>query len=133
MGRGLVGVVAGLIAWVGFATVANLALRTLMPGYAETEPAMEFTIAMMIGRLLVGAASSVVAGSVAAWIARGRGWVPAMVGVFLIAMFIPVHVGLWDRFPVWYHLAFLISLLPLALLGAKLVASRRGIAAARQR
>ena len=132
MGRGLVGVVAGLIAWVIFATVANLALRMLVPGYAGAEPAMNFTMAMMIGRLLVGAVSSVVAGSIAAGIAKGTGWVPAMVGVFLIAMFIPVHVGLWDKFPVWYHLAFLVSLLPLALLGAKLVASRRAIEGARQ-
>ena len=132
MGRGLVGAVAGLVAWVIFATVANLALRLLMPGYAEAEPSMKFTIAMMIGRLLIGGVSSVIAGSVAAWIAKGAGWVPAMVGVILVAMFIPVHVGLWDTFPVWYHLAFLISLLPLALLGAKLVASRRAIADGRQ-
>lgn len=131
MGRGFVGALAGLVAWVIVATVANLALRTLMPGYAEAEPSMKFTISMMIGRLLVGAVSSVVAGSVAAWIAKGAGWVPAMVGVILIAMFVPVHVGLWDTFPIWYHLAFLIPLLPLALLGAKLAASRRAIAGPR--
>jgi hypothetical protein len=36
----------------------------------------------------------------------------------LLALFIPNHYLLWDKFPVWYHLTFLVSLLPLTLLGA---------------
>jgi hypothetical protein len=44
--------------------------------------------------------------------------------VLLTAMFIPVHVGLWDKFPVAYHATFLASLLPLTLLGHTLVARR---------
>jgi hypothetical protein len=46
-------------------------------------------------------------------------------GILLIALFIPVHYSLWDRFPIWYHLTFLVSLLPLAILGARL-RPRRG-------
>ena len=43
-----------------------------------------------------------------------------VLGIMLLAMFIPVHYGLWDKFPVWYHLTFLVSLLPLTLVGAAL-------------
>jgi len=30
--------------------------------------------------------------------------------VILLAAFIPIHYYLWPRFPVWYHLTFLSSL-----------------------
>jgi len=34
-------------------------------------------------------------------------------GVILLAVFIPQHIRNWDKFPVWYHLTFLVSLVPL--------------------
>jgi hypothetical protein len=40
-------------------------------------------------------------------------------GLFLLALFIPQHIMLWARFPVWYHLTFLFSLVPLAYLWRK--------------
>ena len=43
---------------------------------------------------------------------------PWVVGLVLLALFVPVHVQLWDRFPVWYHLTFLVSLAPLVVIGA---------------
>jgi uncharacterized protein (DUF983 family) len=48
-------------------------------------------------------------------------WVPGLVGVIVLAMFLPVHVKLWHAFPVWYHLTFLVPLVPLVVLGAALV------------
>jgi hypothetical protein len=50
---------------------------------------------------------------------------PWILGVALVAVFIPVHVGLWEKFPLWYHATFLVSLLPLTLLGASLFARNR--------
>jgi hypothetical protein len=40
-----------------------------------------------------------------------------MPGLILLVMFIPQHIMLWNKFPVWYHLTFLLSLVPLAYLG----------------
>jgi len=120
MARGVAGVAAGLVAWIVVATGANIALRAAMPGYAVAETPMTFTLAMMFARLLLGAASSVVAGAVTAWIAQGNARAPWILGGVLVALFIPVHIGLWDKYPVWYHLTFLVSLLPFTLLGAAL-------------
>jgi hypothetical protein len=39
-------------------------------------------------------------------------------------MFLPVHVQLWNAFPIWYHLAFLVPLVPLVVVGAALVRGR---------
>jgi hypothetical protein len=116
--RRALAVVAGLIAWFAVATVANLIVRYTWPGYADVEVAMSFTLPMMVLRLLIGAVSSLCAGLVTALIARsGRYSVPILAGV-LFVLFIPVHYSLWARFPVWYHLVFLSSLVLLPFLGA---------------
>src|SRR5215510_4286583 len=108
--RLIAAVVGGFVVWWVVATIANFALRALMPGYADVERAMTFTLGMQVGRLAVGALASLVAGWVAARIARdGRRAVWALV-ILLLVFFIPVHYGLWDRFPWWYHLVFLASL-----------------------
>lgn len=121
MVKTVAGIVAGLIVWFVVATLVNLAFRVLWPGYAEVERAMNFTLAMLVARLLLGALSSLCAGFTVAWIAKGSGSAVKVVGVLLTAVFIPVHYGLWDKFPSWYHLAFLVSLFPLTLLGARLL------------
>jgi hypothetical protein len=42
----------------------------------------------------------------------------ALVGLLLL-LFLPTHYLLWQRFPVWYHLVFLGSLIVIPLLGAR--------------
>ena len=54
------------------------------------------------------------------WIANGDRRAAMYFGILLLALFIPNHYLLWDKFPVWYHLTFLVSLFPLTLLGAML-------------
>ena len=132
MGRSVASVVAGLVAWTIFATLANMVLRAALPGYSEAEPQMNFTLTMLVGRLVAGAVSTLLAGCVLSWVARRTGWSAVVFGVLLVAIFIPVHIKLWDKFPLWYHVAFLVSLLPLALLGAMMVAPRDGVAPPRR-
>jgi hypothetical protein len=50
-------------------------------------------------------------------------------GILLTVLFIPIHYNLWDKFPLWYHAAFLVSLLPLTMLGAFLFVRGRRPAA----
>jgi hypothetical protein len=113
-------VIAALVTWIFVATVLNLALRASWPHYHEAETGFNFTFAMKLARLVLGATSSLGAGFVAAWIGMGRMREATLSGIILLALFIPDHYLLWDKFPVWYHLTFLVSLLPLTLLGAAL-------------
>ena len=120
MARGISGIVGGLVAWFLIATIGNLALRSVWASYAEVEKAMTFTLAMLVARLFLGALSSVCAGLTVAWITkRNERMVKALAGI-LFVLFIPVHYALWDRFPLWYHLVFLASLVLMTLLGALL-------------
>ena len=113
-------VIAALVTWFLVATVLNLALRTWWPHYHEAETAFNFTIAMKLARLVLGAISTLSAGFVAAWIGKSRMGSATLTGIALLCLFIPGHYRIWDKFPVWYHLTFLVSLLPLTLLGAAL-------------
>jgi len=120
MARNVFGVVAGLVAWLIVTSVAGLVLRVSWPAYVRVADAMAFTLPMMAARLAIGAVATVAAGAVSARIARSSiaGLAP---GLLLLLFFIPVHVSLWEKFPVWYHLTFLLSLVPLTYAGSRLV------------
>ena len=120
MARAIGGLVGGLVAWFLIATAGNLALRFAWPGYAEVEKAMTFTLAMMVARLVLGVLSSLGAGLTVAWITRGNGRTAQVLAGILLVLFIPVHYWLWDRFPLWYHLTFLVSLVLATVWGAML-------------
>ena len=103
------GVIASLVTWAIIATILNLGLRHSWAAYAAVEKVMTFTFPMMVARLGISGVSSLVAGFVAAWVEQRRR-APIISGVILLILFLPVHYGLWDKFPIWYHLTFLASL-----------------------
>lgn len=110
--------VVGALSWIVCATVINWLLRAALAGYAAAEPAMHFTLTMMIARLLLGAAATLAGGFAMGWMVPGRRLAPLALGGLLLLVFIPGHAMLWDKFPLWYHLVFLSLLLPLTWLGA---------------
>jgi len=118
MWRTVGGVIAGLVAWAVVVTILNFGLRAALPGYHAAEPTLQFTLAMKIGRLTEAALASLAAGAVVSRIAPASKWAPWAVGLITLALFVPEHIRLWDKFPVWYHLSFLVPLLPLVLAGA---------------
>lgn len=121
--RAVVAVIVGLVAWLICATALNILVRIMLPGYAAAEPQLQFTLSMMIARLaLPGAIPSIAAGFASAWISRGNRRVTAALAIILLVVFLPAHYHLWTKFPLWYHLTFLGSLLLFTWLGAKLQA-----------
>jgi hypothetical protein len=119
--RSGVAVIAGVIVWFVLATAFDIVLRLALPGYAAAEPQLQLTLGMMVARLaLPGAVPSLFAGFAGAWISRGNHRVTAALAIVLLLVFLPAHVHLWTKFPLWYHLTFLGSLLLLTWLGARL-------------
>jgi hypothetical protein len=80
MARRILGVVAGLAAWVAIVIVAGMIMRAAWREYASV--------------------------------------------LLLLVVFIPQHIMLWDKFPVWYPLTFLVSLVPLTYMGGNITAPR---------
>ena len=125
MKRSILACLAGLFTWMMVVTVINRVLRLSLPGYTAAEKTLQFTLAMKWARLLMAIATSVVAGAVTAWISSPHRWAPWVVGGVVLALFLPVHIAIWSKFPVWYHLTFLLTIIPAVLAGA-LLAPRRG-------
>ena len=118
--RVVLAIAAGFIVWFVVATVGNMAIRWFLPGYAQVERAMEFSLGMLLARLALGAAASLAAGAACVAIGRSSRVAVYLFSILLLALFIPVHVNLWAKFPLWYHTVFLGALIPLVILGARL-------------
>jgi hypothetical protein len=122
MWRTIAAIITGFVAWVVVVTILNFGLRLGLPGYVHAEPTMLFTLSMKIARLSIAALTSLAAGALVRTVAPASRWAPWILGLIMLALFIPEHVQLWHRFPIWYHLTFLVTLAPLVALGARLVA-----------
>lgn len=118
MKRSILAFVAGLAVWVLVVSLLNRGLRLVLQGYAAAEPQMTFSLGMMAARLVLGVLASLAAGAAAKAVAPTSRAVSWVLGAVLLVAFIPVHIRLWARFPVWYHLVFLGSLVPSVVLGA---------------
>ncbi|MBA3896570.1 MAG: hypothetical protein H0X36_05450 [Sphingomonadaceae bacterium] len=120
MWRTVLAVIGGLVAWTLIATLLDIGLRRVLPGYAQAEPALAFTLGMKIARLSLAVVTSLAAGAVVRAIAPASKLAPWIVGLVMLAFFLPAHIQIGARLPMWYHLFFLITLAPLVKLGAQL-------------
>ena len=127
MANGILAVVAGLLTWVIMTIVAGLIMRGAWPEYAAVADAMTFSVPMMLVRLSVGAVATLAAGCIAALVARQSTRATLTTGLILLMLFIPQHVMLWARFPIWYHFTFLLSLVPLTYLGGTIAMRRPAV------
>jgi hypothetical protein len=118
--KSICAVVVAILAWFLTAVVGNLLIRTVLPGYTAVEADMNFTLAMKLCRLALALVASLCAGFVCAAIAGPKSHAAKVLGCGLLLFFLPVHYSLWDKFPVWYHLFFLVTLAPAVLLGSAL-------------
>jgi hypothetical protein len=114
--RTILSAVAGAVAWGVIVTLLNFGLRYGLPGYHAAEPKMAFDLTMMIARLTESTIALVIAALVTARLSKGAALAPWLLAAAMLAIFVPVHLSIWDKFPVWYHAYFLGSLLvvPLA-------------------
>jgi hypothetical protein len=120
MKRSVFACLAGFLTWIVVVMVINSGLRLSLPNYTAAEQTLQFTLGMKWARLLMAIVTSVVAGAVTGWIPRSSRWEPLIVGSVVLAMFVPVHLAIWSKFPAWYHLTFLLTIIPAVLVGALL-------------
>src|SRR5687768_4609123 len=106
--RNILGVIAGFVVWFAIVYTGGYVLRASWPAYLAADPAMVFTLPMMFARLALGIVATLAAARLAVVIANHRDHAALALGIVLVLFFIPVHIGLWDKFPLWYHLFFLL-------------------------
>ena len=108
--RYVLAIVLALVVWAVVATLINFGLRSVIEGYRAEELAMSFSLTLQFARLGLGVIATASSAITALAVSRGVRSAAIVSGCVLLAFFVPVHVDLWDRFPVWYHLFFLLSL-----------------------
>ncbi len=123
MKRSILACLAGLLTWAVVVSVINRVLRLSLPNYAAAEQTLQFTLGIKWARLVMAIVTSLVAGAVTRWISPSSRWPPFVVGSVVLAMFAPWHIANWSKFPAWYHLTFLLTIIPAVLVGSLL--SRR--------
>lgn len=133
MWRTVGAIVAGIVTWAVVVTVLNIGLRLWLPGYVQVEHTLVFTLPIKIARLAIAAVTSLVAGAVTRAVAPSSRTAPWIVGLVILLPFLWVHIHIWSKFPAWYHLTFLLSLIPLVAFGAELWSSGTSGAAAQER
>ena len=133
MSKKIFGVVAGLAVWIGVVIVVGEVMRRSWPAYASVAATMTFTLPMMVARLSIGALATLAAGLVTAMIVPHSAAARLMPGVLLLIAFIPQHIMLWNTFPVWYHLTFLLSLVPLTYVGGTMWSAFPAVSTSRDR
>jgi hypothetical protein len=124
MKRSILACLAGLLTWAVVVTIINRVLRLSLPDYTAAEHTLQFTLAMKWARLVMAIATSLAAGAVTGWISQSSRWAPLIVGVVVLGMFAPFHIAMWSKFPAWYHLTFLLTIIPAVLVGALLPGRR---------
>ncbi len=118
---------AGLLVWAAIGSAFIFVLRVAWPAYEAAHLTKSFTFAMLLSRLTAGVAASLAAGAVAMKIAKTGDKAIWFLGLILLLLNLPIHLRdpVWSQYPGWYHLVFLGYLVPLVLLGGRLMKNNK--------
>ena len=131
--RIILGVIAGFIAWLIVWIGIEKILSAAWPAFGVHQRAFEEAIknggefapnsSMLLTHIVVGSIVSVIAGALAALAAGENSRAPLIVGILLLLMGILKAVMSWKYVPIWYHVIFTAILLPMAIIGGKLISN----------
>jgi len=129
--RIVLGVIAGfftwLIVWVGVEKILSAIWAEFGVHQRAFEEAIknggQFTAdtTMLLTHIVIGSIISVMSGSLAALIAGENTRAPLVVGFLLLAVGLLKAVMSWPYVPIWYHVIFTAILLPMVIMGGKLI------------
>ena len=131
MWRIILGVIAGFIAWLVVWIASEKILSAIWPVFGANQKAFEEAVknggeytadtTMLLTHLVLGSVVSVMAGIFAALIARENTSAPLVVGILLLALGLLKAFMSWRYAPIWYHVIFTAILLPMAVIGGRLI------------
>lgn len=128
------GVIAGFLAWLVVWVVSEMSFSAISPEWYGAHQ-RAFTAAIKNGgqfsadatilliQIVLCAIVSVMAGFLAALIARENKRAPLILGLLLLTLGLLKAVMSWPYVPIWYHVIFTALLVPMAIWGGKLKAA----------
>ena len=131
MVRIVLGVIAGFFAWSIAWVGSEKILSAIWPEFGVHQRAFEEVVKngghftadtrMLLTHIVLGSIVSLMSGSLAALIAGENARAPLVVGFLLVAVGLLKAFMSWPYVPIWYHVIFTAILLPMAIMGGKLV------------
>lgn len=118
-------VLSGLATFTALELILSLLARATWPAYATAFPTRAYTPDMLLARQTAGMLCTLAAGAATAWVGRGAKQVVLLTGITMLGIAVIWHIRIWDQYPVWYHLLLFAYLIPLTLLGGRLVGNNR--------
>lgn len=119
MGKIVLGVIVGFVVWTILWLGSDAIIIAIMPDIAPTAELTNITNMYLIIKLISSVIFSIIAGFVAVLLSKEFSKTTLSLGVLLLLVGILVQVGVWNVIPLWYHLTFLVLLIPITILGGK--------------
>jgi|ERR1043166_1650905 hypothetical protein len=131
MGRIILGVIVGFIAWSIIWVGGDEAIAKVLPDWygmhkiafekaAFNGTPFEASSSVLLFKLLHSVITSLISGYLAAIVANENRRTTLFLGILLLAVGIAVEVSIWSLLPAWYHIIFLALLIPVTIAGGKL-------------
>ena len=131
MVRIVFGVIVGFFAWALMWFGSEKLLSALWPAFGTHQRAFQAAIEnggqftadakMLLTHIVLGSIVSLMSGFLAALLAGGNQRAPLALGCLLLAFGVLKAAMSWPYVPLWYHVIFTALLLPMAILGGKLI------------
>ncbi len=128
--RIILGIIVGFVAWTILWLGSDYVFGMLLPWYHAQNDAMELAMAnqktfqadstILIIRLVTSVVASILSGFLAVVVSKEQAKTTLILGVLLLIVGILVQVSVWSYIPIWFHLTFLVLLIPMTILGGKL-------------
>ncbi len=125
MGRAVLGVILGYTVWTVLWLLGNAVFFADAAEVVESGQPYTAT-GGLLGVIALSIVCSLAAGFAAARIAGGHSRAVLVMAGLLLATGIAVQAGVWALMPPWYHVVFLVLIVPVALIGGKIAGGRRG-------
>jgi hypothetical protein len=133
--RIVLGVIGGFIGWVIMWFGSEKGISAIWPAFGANQRAFEEALknggqfapdtTFLVTQIVMGSIVSLVSGALAALIAGENARAPMVLGFLLLAMGLAKAYMSWPYVPIWYHVLFTALLIPMAILGGKLITTAK--------
>lgn len=120
MGKIILGVIVGFVVWTFIWFLVDPIVRAFAPNIVPNQDLTNIQTSFLVILLISSVICSIAAGFAAVSISKEHSKTTLYLGILLLLVGIFFEVMTWNLLPIWYHLTFLILLIPMTIFGGKL-------------
>ena len=118
--RIILGVIVGFVVWTIIWLGGGVLNKMIEPNNVPNPDLSNITTYYLLIKIMLSIFSSIVAGFLAVLVSKEFKLTTWILGSILLLIGILVESSIWNYVPLWYHISFLILLIPMTIFGGKL-------------